>query len=66
MKDKIIIKARRLSYSQKAQRHPVIRISSEAYDRLVDLANDSGQPLNNLASEIILQGAELVLFDRED
>lgn len=60
---KIIIKAEKIPYLRTGQQ-PVIRIEEETYNTLVDLANESGLPLRRIASEIIRQGAELVVFDR--
>lgn len=63
--NKIIIPARALQHLQPGQ-SGMLRLKPKAYNALVDLANESGMTLTNLASEIIIQATEkeLIQFDR--
>lgn len=45
---------------------PVIKVTVDAYNKVVELANESSLSMGRVASEIILQGAELVVYDREE
>lgn len=45
---------------------PVIRVSADAYNKLVEIVNGSTLSMAKCASTIILQGAELIVYDRED
>lgn len=47
-------------------KRPVIRISPTAYNKLVEITNASNLSLSAVASQVILQGAELVVYDREE
>lgn len=60
----IIIKARPASYLK--NKAPIVRLQKDVYDQLVDFSSESGVPIGKLASEIIRQAAELVVFDRSD
>lgn len=44
---------------------PVVRLSVDAYNALIDLANESQWSMSRIASEIIRQSADRVVFDRE-
>lgn len=59
----IVIKARPLAYLR-SKRQPVVRLKPDAYNQLVDFSNESGVPIGIIATEIIRQAAELVVFDR--
>ena len=63
--DKIIIPAKKLEHLRPGQ-HPVVKISPACYDMLVDIANETGRPLNRVASAIISQAVEkdLIEFER--
>lgn len=58
----IVIKARPASYLK--SRAPIVRLKKDVYNQLVDFSIESGVPISTLASEIIRQAAELVVFDR--
>lgn len=60
---KIHIPGKKLEYLRIGQQ-PVIKVSVGAYNKAVELANESSLPLGRVVSELILQGAELVVFDR--
>ena len=66
MKDgKIHIPARkkeRLDASNKA----VVRVSVEAYNCLVDIYNESTLSMSQVASKIILESMDRIVFDKED
>lgn len=59
---KIHIPARRLQY---ATGQNVVRVTPEAYNILVDLANESTMSMRQIASLLISKAAELVVLDRE-
>lgn len=66
MKDKkIIIPAKALQHLRPGQ-VGMVKLTPAAYNALVDLANESGMTLTNLASEIVIQATEkdLIQFDR--
>lgn len=44
----------------------VIRISEEAYNALVEIYNESTLSMKELASLIILESVENVVYDKED
>lgn len=62
---KIIIPGKVIQHLKPGQQ-PVIRVSPEAYNMLVDLANESVLPLNRVATFIIKQAIEgdLVVLER--
>lgn len=60
---KIHIPAKRKEY---AKGQPVIRISDDAYNALVDIYNESTLSMKELASLIILESVDRVVFDKED
>ena len=62
---KIHIPGKRLEYLRPGQ-PPVVRLSPAAYNKIVELANESSLSMGRVASEIIIQGAEIVVYDREE
>ena len=62
---KIVIPAKALSHLRPGQ-SGMLRLKPKAYNALVDLANESGMALSNIASEIIAQAIDknLIQFDR--
>lgn len=44
----------------------MIRISDDAYNALVDIYNESTLSMKELASLIILESVDRVVFDKED
>lgn len=54
---KIVIPAKALQHLQPGQ-SGMLRLKPKAYNSLVDLANESGMALSNLASEIIIQAID--------
>ena len=44
----------------------VVRVSEEAYNALVDIYNESTLSMKELASLIILESVDRVVFDKED
>lgn len=59
----IHIKAKKRKYKTK---NPVVKISSDAYNTLVDICNESSMSIGQIASEIILQSVDRIVYDRED
>ncbi len=62
--DKIIIPAKKLSHLKPGQ-NSCIKISPRAYNLLVDIANESGRPLNRVSSAIIEQAIDKDLIELE-
>ena len=62
--EKIIIPAKRLKPARPDQRVSV-KISPKAYNMLVELANESGRPMNRVATAIIVQAVEKDLITLE-
>lgn len=55
------------TYEKKREyERPVIRISSEAYNALVDVTENTNLALSQVASLIITQGSKLVVYDRAE
>lgn len=60
---KIHIPGRNLEKLKPGQQ-PVIRLTPEAYDALMKIVNESSLSVKMVASEIILQSRENIVFDR--
>lgn len=60
---KIIIPGRTMPKLQPGQQ-PVIRLTPEAYDVLMDIVNESSLSVKKVASEIIIQAKDLIEYDR--
>lgn len=62
---KIVIPAKALQHLRPGQ-VGMVKLTPDAYNTLVDLANESGMTLTKIASEIIKQATEkdLIQFDR--
>lgn len=60
---KIHIPGRNLEKLKPGQQ-PVIRLTPEAYDALMEIVNESSLSVKMVASEIILQSRENIVFDR--
>ena len=63
-KEKIVIPAKRLSYIKPGQ-SGMIKVSPRAYNMIVDLANESGRPMNRIATAIIEQAVDKDLVELE-
>ena len=48
----------------KPGQQPVIRLTPEAYDALMEIVNESSQSVKMVASEIIIQCKDRIVFDR--
>lgn len=59
---KIHIPARR---KEPAKGRQVIRVSEEAYNALVDIYNESTLSMSQIASMIILESLDRIVFDKE-
>lgn len=65
MDDKIHIPARKKAPVVKEE-WCVIRLSAEAYNALVDIYNESTLSMKDIASLIITQSVDRVVFDKEE
>ena len=63
--EKFILKGRKLEYIRKGEQ-PVIRISADAYNALVDMANESGLPIGHIASKAINYASRNVVYERSN
>ena len=61
---KIHIPARKRQPVQEGQ--PVIRLTAEAYNVLVEIYNESQLSMKQIASTIIMQSRNLIVYDKED
>lgn len=61
---KIHIPARRMTYAK--DNRCVVRLTSEAYNTLVDIYNASTLSMAQLASLLILSSVERIVFDKEE
>lgn len=59
---KIHIPARK---KQRPEEQAVVRLSPEAYNVLVDIYNESTLSLSQIASLLIVEAADRVVFDKE-
>ena len=52
----------------KPNSHGVIKLSPKAHELLVDVVNESGRSMKDVASQIIIQAIEneLIVYDREE
>ena len=44
---------------------PVTKLTVEAYDTLIEICNKSGHTMKDVASQIITQGAKMIVYDEE-
>lgn len=65
MNGKIHIPGRQLPKLRPGQQ-PVVRLTPEAYDILIDIVNESSLPMTKVASLIITQAKDLIVFDKEE
>ena len=63
--EKFILKGNRLKYLDKGEQ-PIIRISADAYNVLVDMANESGLSIGKVASKAIMYANKNVFYEREE
>lgn len=64
MNKKIHLPGRTIPYCKPGQQ-PVVRLTVEAYNVLTDITNSSSLSLGRVASEIILQAQDSIVFDKE-
>lgn len=62
---KFILKGKKLNYLAEDER-PVIRISAEAYNALVDMANETGMAISSVASKAIMYASKNVVYERSE
>lgn len=65
MDKKIHIPGRKMQKLQPGQQ-PVIRLTPEAYDALMEIVNESSLSTKLVSSEIILQSRDLIEYDRTE
>lgn len=65
MDKKIHIPGRKMQKLQPGQQ-PVIRLTAEAYDALMEITNESSLSVKMVASEIILQSRDMITYDRAE
>ena len=53
------------SKKQRTEEQAVVRLSPEAYNVLVDIYNESTLSLSQIASLLIVEAADRVVFDKE-
>lgn len=56
----------RAKKKQHKTQNPVVKLSVEAYNTLVDICNESCMSMSQVASEIIMQSADRIVYDREE
>ena len=49
----------------KPTQQPIVRLSPEAYNVLIEITNETYLSLKQVASEIILQSQALIVYDRD-
>lgn len=59
----IHIRAKKKKHKTK---NPVVKLSVDAYNVLVDICNESCLSMGQVASEIIIQSADRIVYDREE
>lgn len=62
-----VLKGKKFVYKRKNDsEQAVVRITPEAYNALVDMANESVLPIKEIASQAILYANRNLVIDRED
>lgn len=62
-----VLKGKKYAYKRKNDsEQAVVRITPEAYNALVDMANESVLPIKEIASQAILYANRNLVIDRED
>jgi hypothetical protein len=46
--------------------NPVVKVSSEAYNALVEIYNESTLSMKDIASLLIVEGSKHVVYDKEE
>ena len=54
---------RRVTYTDNDR--PIVRLTREAYDVLVDITNETCLPMSRVVSEIIIQSQSLIRLEEE-
>ena len=49
-----------------AQENPVVKITPEAYNTLVEIYNESTLSMKDIASLLIVEGSKHVVYDKEE
>ena len=65
MSDRSIHIPRRKLEKLRPGQQPVIRLTPEAYDALMEITNESSLSVKMVASEIILQSRDCIVYDRD-
>lgn len=65
--EKFLIKGKKFNYRSRQDVNSVtVRLTPEAYNALVDMANESTMSIRNIASQAILYAYSNLEIDRED
>jgi len=62
---KIHLQAKKIERLKPGQQ-PVIRLTVEAYDALAGICSKTSLSVKEVASEIIIQGAGMIVFDKNE
>ena len=64
MSKDFVLVGKKLKYSKK-DKVTVVRVSHEAYNLLVDMANESGLPMSKIATQAVLYANEHLKYERK-
>ena len=64
MSKDFILVGKKMKYAKEGEL-PVIRVSREAYNALVDMANESGMPISKIASQAVMYANEHLKYERK-
>lgn len=65
MSDEFILTGKKLKYAKDGDL-PTIRISKDAYNALVDMVNESGLSIKEVASKAVMYANEHLRYERKD
>lgn len=64
MADEFILVGKTLKYAKEGDQ-PTIRVSAEAYNALVDMANESGLYISKVASQAVIYANDHLKYERK-
>lgn len=59
-----VLQGKKMEYAAVGER-PTIRVTADAYNALVDMANESGLAIASIASQAIIYAQEHLRYERE-
>ncbi|MBR0380852.1 MAG: hypothetical protein IJH71_00230 [Eubacterium sp.] len=62
---KVHLPGRTIPYCKPGQQ-PIVRLTVEAYNALIDITNASSLSVGKVASEIILQSQDRIVYEKEE